>query len=280
VLPTFVIGLREGLEAALIVGIIAAFLIQRDERGALPAMWAGVGLAVALCLAFAVAVNAFGRNLTFRQREIMEATLSIVAVLGVTYMIVWMRRHSRELKGQLERETATALVSGSVWALVGLAFFAVIREGLETAVFLLAAFQNSSNPGATGTGAALGVAVAIGLGYGIYRGGVRINLSRFFRVTGFVLVIVAAGLLSYAVHDLAEAGVIDVAQGTAVNLTWLMEPGSLQEAVLSGALGLRALPTHAEAIAWLAYAVPMALYVLWPQRRVQPPVRVEAATAA
>jgi high-affinity iron transporter len=280
VLPTFVIGLREGLEAALIVGIIAAFLIQRDERRALPAMWAGVGLAVALCLAFAIAVNAFGRNLTFRQREIMEATLSIVAVLGVTYMIVWMRRHSRELKGQLERETASALVSGSVWALVGLAFFAVIREGLETAVFLLAAFQNSSNPGATGTGAALGVAVAIGLGYGIYKGGVRINLSRFFRVTGFVLVIVAAGLLSYAVHDLAEAGVIDVAQGTAVNLTWLMTPGSLQEAILSGALGLRALPTHAEAVAWLAYAVPMALYVLWPQRRVQPPVRVGAATAA
>lgn len=279
-LPTFVIGLREGLEAALIVGIIAAFLIQRDERRALPAMWAGVGLAVALCLAFAVAVDAFGRNLTFTQREIMEATLSIVAVLGVTYMIVWMRRHSRELKGQLERETASALVSGSVGALVGLAFFAVIREGLETAVFLLAAFQNSSNPGATGTGAALGVAVAIGLGYGIYKGGVRINLSRFFRVTGFVLVIVAAGLLSYAVHDLAEAGVIDVAQGTAVNLTWLMKPGSLQEAILSGALGLRALPTHAEAVAWLAYAVPMALYVLWPQRRVQPPVRVEAATAA
>jgi high-affinity iron transporter len=280
VLPTFVIGLREGLEAALIVGIIAAFLIQRDERRALPAMWAGIALAIVLCLAFAVAVNAFGRNLTFRQREVMEATLSIVAVLGVTYMIVWMRRHSRELKGQLERETATALQRGSVWALIGLAFFAVIREGLETAVFLLAAFQNSSNPRATGTGAAIGIVVAIGLGYGIYKGGVRINLSKFFRVTGFVLVIVAAGLLSYAVHDLAEAGVIDVAQATAVDLTWLMEPGSLQEAVLSGALGLRALPTHAEAIAWLAYAVPMALYVLWPQRRVQPPVRVEAATPA
>jgi high-affinity iron transporter len=277
VLPTFVIGLREGLEAALIVGIIAAFLIQRDERRALPAMWAGVGLAVALCLAFAVAVNVFGRNLSFRQREIMEATLSIVAVLGVTYMIVWMRRNARQLKGHLETRAASALVTGSVWALVGLAFFAVIREGLETAVFLLAAFQNSLNPRATGTGAVLGVAVAIGLGFGIYKGGVRINLSRFFRVTGFVLVIVAAGLLSAAVHALAEAGVIDVAQGTAVNLTWLMEPGSLREALLSGTLGLRALPTHAEALAWLVYAVPMALFVVWPQRRMQPPVRIGAA---
>jgi high-affinity iron transporter len=280
VLPTFVIGLREGLEAALIVGIIAAFLIQRDERRALRPMWAGVVLAIGLCGAFAVAVSEFGRNLSFHQREILEATLSIVAVLGVTYMIVWMRRHSRGLKRSLETNAENALLEGSTWALVGLAFFAVIREGLETAVFLLAAFENSVNPRATGTGAVLGVGVAVALGYGIYRGGVRINLSRFFRITGFVLVIVAAGLLSYAIHDLAEARVIEVAQGTALNLTWLMRPGSLQEALLSGALGIRAIPTHAEAFAWLAYAIPMGLYILWPQRRVQPPVRVEAAAPA
>ena len=279
-LPTFVIGLREGLEAALIVGIIAAFLIQRDERRALRPMWAGVVLAIGLCGAFAVAVSEFGRNLSFHQREILEATLSIVAVLGVTYMIVWMRRHSRGLKRSLESNAEHALLEGSTWALVGLAFFAVIREGLETAVFLLAAFENSVNPRATGTGAVLGVAVAVTLGYGIYRGGVRINLSRFFRITGFVLVIVAAGLLSYAVHDLAEARIIEVAQGTALNLTWLLRPGSLQEALLSGALGIRAIPSHAEAIAWLAYAIPMGLYVLWPQPRVQPPVRVEAAAPA
>jgi high-affinity iron transporter len=109
---------------------------------------------------------------------------------------------------------------------------------------------------------------------------VRINLSRFFRVTGFVLVIVAAGLLSYAVHDFAEAGVIEIAQGTALNLSWLMTPGSLQEAVLTGALGIRAIPTHAEAFAWLAYAIPMGLYVVWPQRRVRPPVQMETAAAA
>jgi high-affinity iron transporter len=126
----------------------------------------------------------------------------------------------------------------------------------------------------------LGVGVAVVLGWLLYRGGVRINLSRFFRITGFVLVIVAAGLLSYAVHDLAEARVIELAQGTALDLTWLMTPGSLQEAILSGALGIRAIPTHAEVVAWLAYAIPMSLYVLWPQRRATPPVRMEAAPAA
>ena len=278
-LPTFIIGLREGLEAALIVGIIAAFLIQREERRALGPMWAGVGLAIGLCLLFAIGVEAFGRNLSFRQREILEAALSILAVAGVTYMVVWMRRHSRELRGQLESEAETALVKGSVWALVAMAFFAVIREGLETAIFLLAAFQTSDNPAATGGGALLGIVVAVVLGWLLYKGGIRINLSRFFRITGFVLVIVAAGLLSYAVHDLAEAGVIAVAQGTAVDLTWLMAPGSVQEAMLSGALGIRALPTHAEVAAWLVYAIPMGLYVLWPQRRSSRPIRVEAAPA-
>jgi high-affinity iron transporter len=276
VLPTFVIGLREGLEAALIVGIIAAFLLQRGERRALTPMWVGVGLAIGLCALFAVAVQALGRNLTFTQREVLEAVLSIVAVAGVTYMVIWMKRHSRELKGHLEDEAESALAKGSVWALIAMAFFAVIREGLETAIFLLAAFESSQKPAATGGGAILGIATAVVLGWLLFKGGIRINLSRFFRVTGFVLVIVAAGLLSYAVHDLAEAGVIDVAQATAVNLAWLLAPGSLQEAVVSGALGIRAQPTYAEAVAWFAYAIPMSVYVLWPQRRSARPARIAA----
>ena len=132
--------------------------------------------------------------------------LSLMAVAGVTYMIVWMKRHSRELKGSLEQSAEAALLTGSVLALVAMAFLAILREGLETAVFLLAVFGSSSNPVATGIGAVLGVLVAVGLGYAIYRGGVRINLGRFFRVTGFVLVLVAAGLLASAVHTAHEAG--------------------------------------------------------------------------
>jgi high-affinity iron transporter len=279
-LPTFVIGLREGLEASLIVGIIAAFLIQRGERGALRPMWIGVTLALGICLGIAVVLRVVGQSLPTRRREGLEGLLALVAVGGVSYMVVWMRRHARELKGQLETHAEHALLTGSVVALVGMAFFAVIREGLETAIFLLAAFESSADPLATGMGALIGVAVAVGLGWAIYRGGVRINLSRFFRVTGFVLVLVAAGLLATAVHDLAEAGVVDVAQRAAFDLTWLVAPGTVRASLLTGMLGLQAVPTYAELTAWLAFAIPMCAYVLWPHRPTRRPTAVTAATSS
>jgi high-affinity iron transporter len=271
VLPTFVIGLREGLEASLIVGIIAAFLIQQGKREALRPMWLGVTLAIGLCFGAALVLNAVGSSLPFKQREIMEACLALLAVGGVTYMVVWMRRHSRELKRQLESHAEAALHAGT-WALIAMAFFAVLREGLETAVFMLAAFQSSANPAATGTGAILGVAVAVALGYALYRGGVRINLSRFFRVTGFILVLVAAGLLATAVHGFSEAGVVTALRQPAFDLSWLVAPGTVRASLLTGMLGLQPVPTVAEVVIWLAYAVPMGAYVLWPQRRHPRPV--------
>lgn len=274
-LPTFVIGLREGLEASLIVGIIAAFLIQRGERSAMRPMWLGVAIAIGLSTGVAVVLRVVGESLPFRQRELLEGTLALVAVAGVSYMVVWMRRHSRELKRQLEDHAARALVVGSTLALVAMAFFAVLREGLETAIFMLAAFQSSANPASTGVGAALGVVVAVALGYALYRGGVRINLSRFFRVTGFVLVLVAAGLFSSAIHSFAEAGVVSIGQQRALDLTWLVAPGTVRASLITGMLGLQPVPTVAEAATWLLYAVPMSLYVLWPQR----PRRMQAAPA-
>jgi high-affinity iron transporter len=279
VLPTFVIGLREGLEASLIVGIIAAFLLQREARDALRPMWIGVSAAAVLCLAVAIALRWIDRSLPHRQQEAMATVLALAAVVGVTYMIVWMRRHSRQLKGELERSAASALAGGSTAALVGRAFFAVLREGLETSVFILAAFQSSANPGATGAGALLGVLAAVVLGYGIYRGGVRINLGRFFRVTGFVLVIVAAGLLASAAHTAAEAGWLSSLQQRAFDLTWLVKPGSVRSALLTGMLGVQPVPAVAEVFAWLAYAVPMALYVLWPHRTTARP-RTAAVVAS
>ena len=266
-LPTFVIGLREGLEAALIIGIIAAFLLQRGERRALTWMWAGVGLAAALCIGIALAFQAIDRSLPHDGQETLASVMALLAVAGVTYMIVWMRRHSRDLKRSLESHAETALLDGSTWALVGLAFFAVIREGLETAVFLIAAFKNSSDPRATGTGAVLGIVIALALGYGIYKGGVRINLSRFFRITGFILVLVAAGLLASSAHAAAEAGWLTVGQASAVNLTWLIAPGTVRASLITGMLGVQPVPTVAEVVLWLAYAIPMSLYVLWPHGR-------------
>ncbi|MGZ5300329.1 MAG: iron uptake transporter permease EfeU [Actinomycetota bacterium] len=276
-LPTFIIGLREGLEASLIVGIIAAFLIQRGEREALRPMWYGVGLAITLCAGVALILEAVDQGLPHTQQERLATVLVLLAVAGVTYMVVWMKRHSRELKGSLERSAESALKLGSTWALVGMAFFAVLREGLETAVFLLAVFGSSNDPAATGTGAVLGVAVATGLGFAIYRGGVRINLSRFFRFTGLVLVLVAAGLLASAAHTAHEAGWMNVLQAQAFDLRWLVAPGSVRAALLTGMLGLQPVPTVGETLAWLVYAVPMALYVLWPAPR---PVQTERQAAA
>lgn len=276
-LPTFIIGLREGLEASLIVGIIAAFLIQRGERRALRPMWLGVGAAVALCIGIALILEAVNGDLPHRQQEGLATVLALVAVAGVSYMIVWMRRHSRELKGSLEHSAEAALLTGSILALAGMAFLAVLREGLETAVFLLAVFGSSNDPAATGTGAILGILLAVGLGYAIYRGGVRINLSRFFRVTGFVLVLVASGLLASAVHTAHEAGWLSSFQTQAVDLQWLVAPGSIRAALLTGMLGLQPVPTVGEVAVWLLYAIPMGLYVLWPHRQ---PMRTERVPAA
>lgn len=266
-LPTFVIGLREGVEASLIVGIIAAFLRTEGRRDAL--RWVSVGVVVALviCSAVGIGLHLLDAELPQREQEGLETVVALLAVGAVTAMIIWMRRHARGLAGQLRASTGAALAQGSVGALVGMSFFAVIREGMETAVFLLAAFQSATNPTTAGLGALLGVLVAVGIGVGIYRGVVRIDLARFFRVTGLVLVFVAAGLVAASLHTAHEAGWINSGQGQAVDLSWLVVPGTWTASLLTGMLGLQPRPTVIEAIGYLAYGLPMAVYVLWPQRR-------------
>jgi high-affinity iron transporter len=260
VLPTFVIGLREGLEAALIVGIVAAFLRQRGRRDAMRWMWLGVLAAVVLCAAVGAARRLFEQQLPQREQEQLETVIGLVAVGMITWMVVWMKRHSANLKGELQAQAESALHQGSTAALVGMAFLAVLREGIETTVFLLAAFQQSTRPGLTGTGAVLGVLLAAVLGYGIYRG-VHINLSKFFKVTGIVLVLVAAGLLATALHTAHEGGWFDALQTQALDLRWLVKGGSVQSALLTGMLGIQPEPTIGEVVVYLAYAVPMTYYV-------------------
>ncbi len=270
-IPTLVIALREGLEASLIVGIVAAFLVREGRRDALRYMWLGVGIAATLCLAVAVFLRVVDDQLPQRQQEGLETVVGLIAVSMISYMIVWMRRHSRGLKAALEGSAAEALAVGSTAALVGMAFLAVLREGFETAVFMLAAFQDAASPGAAGAGAVLGLLAAIALGWGIYRGGVRINLSRFFRVTGFVLVLVAAGLLATAAHTAHEAGWLNELHGQALDLGWLVRPGTISGSLLTGMLGLQPEPTVGEASAYLLYAIPMGLYVVWPDSWRRPP---------
>jgi high-affinity iron transporter len=264
VLATFVIGLREGLEASLIVGIIATFLSKQGRRDALRQVWLGVGVAVAICLAVGIGLKVASQNLPQRKQEGLETIVGAAAVVMVTYMVVWMRRHSRDLKSSLEGAAGSALATGSATALVAMAFLAVLREGLETAVFLLAAFDASSNARDAVIGAALGIAVAVGLGYGIYRGGVRINLSRFFRVTGLVLVLVAAGLVVTALHTAHEAGWLTIGQGSTIDLSWLVRPGTVRSSLLTGMLGMQPTPVVIEVVGWLVYLVPVGAYVAWP----------------
>jgi high-affinity iron transporter len=189
-----------------------------------------------------------------------------------------MRRHGRTLARDLRSDAASALAAGSSLALAAMAFFAVFREGFETAVFLLAAFQASGNTGMAATGAVTGVLAAVVIGWLVYCGGVRLDLARFFRVTGIVLVLVAAGLVASALHTAHEAAWLDAGQAQALDLSWLVRPGTWHSSLLTGMLGLQPRPTVAELVGWLAYAVPMLLFVAWPRPRL--PALAGTTTAA
>jgi high-affinity iron transporter len=278
-IPTFVIGLREGVEASLIVGIVAAFLRQEGRSDALRWMWTGVALAAAICAAGGIALEIVSENLPQKEQEGLETVIALIAVVAVTFMIVWMRRNARSIKGALEGHAKEALAAGSVLALVGMAFFAVIREGFETSVFLLAAFDSSTSPAAAGAGAVLGVLLAVLIGWGIYRGGVHINLARFFRITGVVLVLVAAGLVASAAHTAHEAGWLNSLQDRVVDLRWLVEPGSVRSSLLTGIFGFQPEPVVAEVLGYLLFAIPMLLFVLWPTRAPRRPEAREPVAA-
>lgn len=265
-IPTLVIALREGVEASLIVGIIAAFLVKEGRGDAIKQMWIGVGIAVLLCFGFAILLEVVGEQLPQKEQEGLETIIGLIAVAAVTYMIVWMRRNARGIKKALEGEAAHALARGSAMALVAMAFLAVLREGFETSVFMLAAFQDATDTTAAGAGAVIGLVLAIVIGVGLYRGGVRLNLNRFFRITGLILVFVAAGLLSSSLHTAHEAGWFNTMQAQALDLTWLVQPGTISGSLLTGMLGLQPTPTIGEVLVYVLYAVPMTLYVLWPDR--------------
>ncbi|MEZ0490863.1 iron uptake transporter permease EfeU [Kineococcus sp. TBRC 1896] len=275
-LPTFVIGLREGLEASLIVGIVSAFLVQRGERRALRFVWAGVLAAVLLCVGAAAALQAVTQSLPQRQQEQLETVLALVAVAMVTWMIVWTTRNARTVRADLEASASSALARGSSWALVAMAFLAVLREGLETSVFLLATYQASGSNAQGALGASLGIVLAVVLGYLIYRGGVRIDLGRLFRVTGVVLVLVAAGLVMSAAHTAHEAGWLLAGQQRVLDLTAVVTPGTVRSALFTGVLGWQPRPTAAELVGWAVYLVPMLVVVLRPRTRSAAPQRVTA----
>jgi len=276
VLGNYLIGLREGLEAALVVGILVAYIVRSDSRSQLRFLWAGVAAAVALSLAAGAVLTFTSHSLSFRAQETFGGVMSILAVAFVTWMIFWMRRTAHLMKGELQGKLDVALQLGGT-ALVVTAFVAVAREGLETALFLWAATSSASTSTPL-AGAVLGLTTAVVIGYLLYRRSVRLNLSKFFRFTGAGLVVVAAGVLAYGIHDLQEAGyLLGGGMGrTAFDLTGVLPPSSWWGSLFKGIFSISAAPTRLEMAIWVAYLVPTMTLFLRP--RPPAPVRAPAPT--
>ncbi len=254
-LANYLIGLREGLEAALVIGILVAYLVRTQRRDLLPSVWIGVGVATAVSLAVGAALTLGPRGLSFTAQELIGGGLSIVAVGLITWMIFWMGKTARYLKQHLEDGMERAIAVGK-GAILAMALIAVGREGLETALFLWAGIEAAGSTTTPIIGAVLGLATAIALGALIYRGAVRINLRVFFQWTGVFLIIVAAGVLSYGIHDLQEAGVLPGLNTLAFDVSDTITPGSVLGTVLKGIFNFSPTTTVLEAVAWVAYVVP------------------------
>jgi high-affinity iron transporter len=276
-LANYLIGLREGLEASLVVSILATFLVKSGHRDRLRYLWIGVGAALAAAVA-GWALLQFITALTarsFTAQETIGGVMSILAVGFVTWMIFWMRKASRSLKKELTDRLDRALQIGP-GAVVLLAFLAVFREGIESA-FIVYASAATATTASPLIGVLLGMATSVLLGLGIYRGAVRINLGTFFTWTGGLLILVAAGIFAYGFHDLQEANLLPGLQSVAFDISQIIPPSSWYGVLLKGVFNFNPAPTVIEATAWLVYLVPVLVLYLRPVRRKAPSVVVAEA---
>ncbi|HWM73040.1 MAG TPA: iron uptake transporter permease EfeU [Nocardioides sp.] len=269
----FLIGLREGLEAALVVSILVAYLVKSERRHLLKWIWLGVGVAIALSVAFTLGLGLQSRQLTFKTQELMGGVLSIVACAFVTWMIFWMATAAKSIAGDLRGRVDKA--SERWWSLAIVAFLAVGREGMETALILWTATRTATGRDLPETApvtsepllaAVLGILVAVVIGYLIYRGMISLNLTKFFTWTGAFLILVAAGVLSYGVHDLQEAGVLPGLNNHAFDVSAVVAPDSWHGTLLKGIFNFSPQTTYLEAAVWLLYVLivfPLFLRVIY-----------------
>ena len=278
-LANYLIGLREGLEASLVVVILIAYLVKSDRQYLLPRIWTGIAVAIGVSLAFGALLTWGPRQLTFEAQEGIGGTLSIVAVGFVTWMVFWMARHARGLSGELRGKIDVAAEAGRA-SLAVVAALAVGREGLETALFLWAATQAATdNSGSTTKpllGALLGIITAVAMGYAFYKGVLKINLSKFFTWTGAILIVVAGGVLAYGFHDLQEAGVLPGLNSLAFDVSDTIKPTSWLGTFLKGIFNFSPATTWLELCAWVAYVVPTLTIFL---RRVRTPAPAPTGSA-
>ncbi|MFC4624827.1 iron uptake transporter permease EfeU [Daeguia caeni] len=265
-LVPFLIMLREGVEAALIVGIIASYLHKTGRSAWMPVVWIGVFLALAVSMLVGTVLQLLRAEFPQRAQEMMEAGIGLIAVVVLTSMVFWMRKAARSIKNELHHSIDAALSDHyRGLGLIVMVFFAVAREALESIFFLLAIFQQSEGSAAL-IGALLGVLVSVAIGYGIFRGGLRLNLRRFFRWTGVFILFVAAGLLMKSVASLHEAGLWNHLQAIAFDISSVLPDDGPIGSVLAGMFGYSSSPTVSEVVVYFLFLIPALILFLLPHR--------------
>jgi len=277
-LANLLIGLREGLEASLVVGILVAYLVRSGRRDMLRWVGFGVGLAIAVSLALWALITFTARDLGEHGEEVFAGSLSIVAVGFVTWMVLWMRTAAHSLRSELDDRLAKALVVGPV-AVAATAFLAVAREGVETVLFLWSAIRSTGQGLQPATGALIGLVASVLVGYLIYRGALRINLGAFFRWTGGALIVIAAGVLGYGVHELQEAEVLPGEHAIAFDVSATIPPDSVVGTLLRGTVNFLPETSWLHAVIWVGYVTVMGYLFLRPQRRRPIAARVDSEVA-
>jgi high-affinity iron transporter len=264
-------GLREGVEAALIVAIICAYLARTGNARHFGKIWVGVGAAVAVSVALGTVIFLTVGGLEAPYEQIFEGATMLVAAAVVTWMLFWMRRQASSVKGDLQRAIDRVLTEGTAWGLAVLAFTAVIREGLETALFLVgqataAADGASGESGAFAVlvGALVGLGIAVAIGYGVYRGSKALDIRTFFRWTGVLLIFIAAGLLSHAVHEFVEIGWITVGTSPAFDVGAALPHDEGIGLFLGAIFGYTSSPEWVTLITWVTYVVVVLVLYLRP----------------
>jgi len=259
VLATYLIGLREGIEAAIIISILVGYVVKLDERQQVGKILTGAGLAVLLALGIGFGLSGLETEVSDQAEITITGTTSLLAVFFVTWMIFWMAKQSRAMASHL-RAQVDAAVTRSSWSLATVAFLAVVREGVETSILLWSTAKSAGGGATVFGGAFLGLATAALVGYLMYRGSLKFNPGTFFKITGGYLVVIAGGVFSYAIGEFQELHWLPFLTNHAYDVSAAFPQNSVQDLVLVGTIGFNAAPTVLQALAWVAYVVPVAVF--------------------